>query len=569
MALDSEALERNRQNPGTRAWAQVGQTGHAAASLLSGGFARARAMAGRVAAQTERFRSATSDRLRPVTTRLAPIGQAIGGWAPVRALFSSIRARIIAGNVLGLVILLFGWVALSQQNIWLIDAKRDALETQSRIMATAVAQTAAERGAGRGLPDLRFDPDLIAEQTDGLDPNKPRGLDDLDFTIRPELVSPVVARLVEGSNTRVRIYSTDGTPVVDSSRFLRRDGLFGSSADAGSNRITKPKNFWTRFLKWRLASNLPVYQDIDGINGRSYPEVKRSLKDGKTYSMLLMTDAGEQVVAISAPVVRNGQVNGVLMLSTQPGDIGELLSTERFRILAFAVIALLATVAVSLWLARTVAQPLQELSEIAEEVSVDIGASERLPTFDNREDEVGQLARSFSNMTQTLRTRLQASEHFAADVAHELKNPLAAARGMAEALPLAHTEAQKADCVEQIQFELARLNRLITDVSDAQRLEFDLPVQQTHPVSLTEIAERQAAIFSDLLTDVTVQFETDLNPAATVIRCHEGRISQVLTNLVDNAGSFSPSGGTVTVRLSDAGTMLHLAVEDEGPGLRL
>ncbi|MEO0729870.1 MAG: HAMP domain-containing sensor histidine kinase, partial [Pseudomonadota bacterium] len=280
---------------------------------------------------------------------------------------------------------------------------------------------------------------------------------------------------------------------------------------------------------------------------------------------------GEQVVAISAPVVRAGQVTGVLMLSTEPGDIGELLSTERLRVLAFAIVALLATLAVSLWLARTVAQPLRELSEVAEDVSADISASERLPTFDTREDEVGQLARSFDKMTQTLRTRLQASERFAADVAHELKNPLAAARSMSEALPLARTEEQKADCIEQIQVELARLNRLITDVSDAQRLEFELPIQQTHLTPLADIVENTAAVFKDLLSDpernVTVRFSTNLPNADTVVRCHEGRIGQVMTNLIDNAGSFSPDGSTVDVSITDGGHVLRVIVEDEGPGL--
>ncbi|MEL7302175.1 MAG: stimulus-sensing domain-containing protein, partial [Pseudomonadota bacterium] len=413
--------------------------------------------------------------------------QAVTETRIARYISQSLTRLIIFANLLAFAILVGGWMILSQQNIWLIDAKRAALVTQSRILAAAIATETMRRSGSPFDNAAEYDPDVIIDQAARSITTPAQSLAKLDFEIKPEQVAPVLARLIAGTNARARIYATDGTMVLDSNAFLETGGVAPSNAAEGDPRYVKPKNFWTRFLKWRLASSLPVYQDRNDISGLSYPEVRKSIKNGETYSMLLMSGSGNQVVAISSPVVSAGDVKGVLMLSTQPGEIGEILSGERLRIGLLAIIAGLATIIASILLARTVAGPMRRLSDAAEAVTADMTASQALPTFPGREDEVAQVARSFENMTSAMRRRIEASERFAADVAHELKNPLTAARTTAESLVYARTEEQRDGLVTQIGEELRRLDRLISDVSNIQRLDAELALQETEPVNLAEL----------------------------------------------------------------------------------
>jgi len=296
-----------------------------------------------------------------------------------------------------------------------------------------------------------------------------------------------------------------------------------------------------------------------------------ALGSGIATPMVLLTKDGEQIVSIAAPIRRLGAVQGVLLLSTKPGEIDDILDAERKVIFTFAAIALLATILASMLLARTVAGPMRRLSAAAEHVSHNITARHDLPEFKGRNDEIGQMAAAFRSMTAALYRRIEASEKFAADVAHELKNPLTAARSTAESLTYAKSEEQRNQLVAQIQIEIQRLSRLITDVSNASRLDAELARQLTEPVDLTVVTKGIVSTFRDILSEQTKSISIDL-PAASagqnlVVEGHEGRISQVLTNLIDNALSFSPVDGAVKVRLLRNGANVEVAVEDQGPGI--
>lgn len=484
----------------------------------------------------------------------------------VRFVSASLLRRILVSNLIGFFVLLLGILYLGWYHTWLIDAKVDALKTQGKIIADAIASKAkVERER------IVFDANELPGQRSSSRTYRDDGFAALELSISPEEVTPILRKLIQSTNTRARIYARDGTLIVDTARSLRRwRAALRNEPTENTGKAPSTQNFWTRLTRYLFDEPLPVYQEIGSANGTAYAEVRQAL-EGNQRSMLLLNDKGEQIVSLAVPIRRFKTVQGVLLLSTRPGEIDEILSEERSVILTLAAIALFASIVTSLLLARTVAGPMRRLSEAAEQASHNIAARTQLPEYADRSDEVGQMAAAFRAMTKALYRRIEASEKFAADVAHELKNPLTAARSIAESLSLAKNEEERRHLVEQIQNELNRLNRLITDVSNASRLDAELARQEMRPVDITTVLRGVVTIFRDILGDDQRQVRLVIEDAplegAYIVSGDEGRIGQVLTNLVDNAISFSPKTGTITVRARSTPPHMEIYVEDEGPGI--
>ena len=503
--------------------------------------------------------------LRRVSKGMARHSRWWQGTLLFRFIGASLLRRILIANLAGLVVIIGGIFYFSEHNVWLLEAKRESLRVQGEIIAAAIAG------------DARIEPGRLIISTDSF-PQADGGANALpdnafaahELSIRPERVAPILRRLIQPTQRRARVYSKDGTLVMDSATLLMRGQLNRHEPKVEDDTRLSTKNFWTRLKALMIGEELPVYRDIGNANGTSYREVRRAL-EGTTTAMLLLNEKGEQIVSTAVPIKRGGVVQGVLLMSTPPGEIDDILSEERALIWVLAIFALIATLVSSLMLARTVAGPIRRLSASAEHVSRNISARHELPDYAHRTDEVGQMASAFASMTDALYRRAEASESFAADVAHELKNPLTAARSMAEALAYAKTEEQRQEVVRQIQNELKRLNRLITDVSNASRLDAELARQQMGPVDVTSVVASVAQIFRDILSSDSRRVVTEIAAApfegAFLVSGHAGRLGQVLTNLVDNAVSFSPEESTVTVHVRRVAGIVELAVEDEGPGI--
>jgi two-component system sensor histidine kinase ChvG len=252
--------------------------------------------------------------------------------------------------------------------------------------------------------------------------------------------------------------------------------------------------------------------------------------------------------------------------------IDEVLQAERNNLAGLALTALAATLIASLLLYRTIAGPMRRLSASAEHVSHNIGARAKLPQLAGRTDEIGQMNAAFRTMTESLYRRIEASELFAREVAHELKNPLTAARSTAESLAYAKTPEMRDELVRQIQSELARLNKLITDVSDVSRLGAELAYGDTQPVDVREVLRGVMFIFQDRLGDGTLRLDLDIQDrwlpdGSFIVMGHDARLGRVITNLLDNAISFSPEGGVVALRARRVGAEIEIVVDDDGPGI--
>jgi len=274
---------------------------------------------------------------------------------------------------------------------------------------------------------------------------------------------------------------------------------------------------------------------------------------------------------VAVPVQHFRAVNGVLLLSTQGGDIDQMVTAERLAILKIGGVASAVMIVLSLLLASTIAGPVRRLADSAERVRRRIQTRVEIPDFTRRRDEIGHLSGALRDMTQALYKRIDAIESFAADVAHELKNPLTSLRSATETLPLAKTDDAKERLMEIIQHDVRRLDRLISDISDASRLDAELAREDARPVDTADLLRTTVSLFNDIHRDDTPEVVIDVaySSGARPYRCigHDSRLSQVIVNLLDNAISFSPPGGRVSVKAKRVGNEIQIAVEDEGPGI--
>lgn len=477
----------------------------------------------------------------------------------------TVQRRIFFANLVGLIVLLGGILYLSRNHVWLIDAKRDSLRAQGEIIAAAIAANATV-DAGR----IVLDPDRLPEIEGSKSPLRDDAFSALQLSIPPERVTPILRRLVPGTETRARVYAHDGTLIADTNQILLRRQRSYIGQDAQGQ--IKVRSQWTRFLTWLMREQVQVYREIGSGNGTAYPEVRIALGSGVSMTMLLINDEGQQIVSMAVPILYRKSVQGALLMSTRPGELDEILREERNVIIGLALTALAATLLASWLLARTIAGPMKRLSAAAENVSHSISTRNELPELTPRADEVGQLTASFHKMTASLYKRIEASERFAQDVAHELRNPLTAARSTAESLAYAKTPEQQRELVQQIKAELARLNKLISDVANASMLDADLARQRMEPVDMRQLIPGIAAIFDDGLSENTRRVELNVvgdqgAANAFVVSGHEARLGRVITNLLQNAISFSPEHGVVSVRMQRIGGEVEIIVDDDGPGI--
>jgi two-component system sensor histidine kinase ChvG len=500
----------------------------------------------------------------PVLARSsARLGNGLMRLPVVRWFSRSLARRIVLSNAVGLMILIGGYLYLNQYKDWLVDARLDSLTAQGEIIAQAIAASATVSGQRTAI-----DPEAPPELIPPLDILRDDGFAALELSLGPEKVAPMLRRLIQ-PDIRARVYDREGRLVVDTEDFLSTGKLGEVRKPETTSERPRTKNLWTRMTEYLFASDLPVLRELDRANGNYYPPV-RSAMNGTGTPMLLLNEEGQQIVSYAAPIRRAQQIHGVLLLSTDPGDIEKVLNKERNAIIKLAGLALGTSFLVSMLLAYAVAGPIHNLSAAAEAVSQDINARHRLPDFTDRSDEVARLAEAFKAMTASLHRRIEASEKFAADVAHELKNPLTAANATAQALVYARTEQEREQLVGQIRAELKRLNKLISDVSNASRLDAELALQAREPVDLREVLDNVVGSFRDMTSGSGRSVELGVRAGgedALVVLGHEGRLGQVATNLIDNALSFSPEEGRVKVAVRRDGDIVEFTVEDEGPGV--
>jgi len=507
---------------------------------------------------------ASPSKRRATLARIGERLRAFGRLVFVRASSSLVR-RIVVLNLAGLVAMLAGILYLNQFRAGLIEARVQSLKIQGEIMAGAIASSATVE-----VDSITIDPDRLLQ----LQAGESIGVSEeiLEFSINPERVAPLMRRLVTPTRVRARVYDREGTLLLDSRALYSRGDILRFDLPPPSREDT---TFFERlFLQIKKVLGFrppPFSEEIIATNGRNLAEVMRALS-GQTASLERTNALGQTIVSVAIPIQRFRAVRGVLLLSTQGGDIDTIISAERMAILRIFAVAAGVMLIVSALFAGTIAGPIRRLSAAADRVRRGVKARIEIPDFTDRSDEIGHLSGSLRDMTRALYNRIEAIESFAADVAHELKNPLTSLRSAVETLPLARNEESRARLLAIIQHDVRRLDRLISDISDASRLDAELARTDTEPVDLVRLAETVIAVQNEVKRETPVFIRLSIAPHpmgrnAYIVPGHDLRLGQVLTNIIDNACSFSPEAGEVRVFMQREPQAVTIIVEDDGPGI--
>lgn len=463
-----------------------------------------------------------------------------------RRLISPLTIRIMAVNLFALIFLGVGVLYVDQVQNTLLQSRIDELVKDANIMAGALGEAAT------GDPEST---ELLIEPAEN-----------------------ILTRLVGVTNIRTRYFGVNNELLID-------------SRDLAINNVeiedTMPRelgigDFWeivnrevTVLLdKIQKRDELEEYHEIEDEMATDYPEIMEALA-GEESSRVRKLNDNTDIITVAVPVQRFRRVLGALMLSADTGDIFEAVQDVRLTIIQFFCASLLITLLMSLFLAKTIVRPVLKLARSADKIS--LGGKSDIPDLSSRNDEIGDLSRSLKDMTEILAKQIDAVASFAADVAHELKNPLTSMRSAIETMEYAKTEENSRKLREIISDDVKRLDRLITDISEVSRLDAEMSRSLMHQVNLTALFETLIDIYLTTQKEKLPNIHLDIKkrrfksrdgkPAPYFVLGLEGQLSQVVRNLIDNAISFSDSDGNIWIKMHRRNNMVEILVEDEGVGI--
>ncbi|WP_044561912.1 stimulus-sensing domain-containing protein [Azospirillum sp. B4] len=476
---------------------------------------------------------------------------------------SPLTRHILTVNLLALALLLSGLLYLERYQDWLVQRQLDVLMTEASIFAGALGEGAMEPSSDEF--------------------NEPAG------TLSWTLAAQIVRRLGDTTDRRYRLFDVKGKLQADSRMLSLAKGTRVQIEELpplpDGNQLTQLGidlyNAIVRALPTR--DHLPVYPEGRATDGTRFPDVQKALNgEAATHVWRVAGDGGRQdmVLTVAVPIQRYKQVLGAVLISRSGSEIDTEVREFRVNILKVFGGVIVLTVLMSIYLASTIVRPIRRLAAAADDVRHGHGRQVVLPDFSGRHDEIGDLSQSLRAMTSALWDRMDAIERFAADVAHELKNPLTSMRSAVETVQLVKDETRLRKLLAIIADDVGRLDRLISDISNASRLDAELSRAEANSVDI----RRMLTMFQDIHENTLganpekgeedgapppVKVEVQLPPANRnlVVPGIEGRLTQVLQNLISNALSFSPPGGKVVLAAKVVGDRVEVTCTDDGPGI--
>ncbi len=456
---------------------------------------------------------------------------------------SPLTRRILVLNIMALLVPVLGLLYLPTYRDSLLQSELELLKTEGSLFSGALAASGVATG--------------------------PLG----EEKLVPETSRQTIRRLVDVSKTRARLFTPDGTMVADSFLLSGPGGIVTITPlpplDPNESLVWKWVAATYDWVFDRLPSSriLQPYQEAAVQNAADYQEVVKAM-GGEAMTFVRDAGKGKMILSAAVPVQRYRQVLGALLLTKPGDDIEATLRDTRLTILGVSGIALGVTVLLSLYLASTIALPIHRLADAADRVRRDKGRQKTIPDLSARGDEIGDLSGALRDMTEAVWRRMDAIEGFAADVAHEIKNPLTSLRSAVETVARVEDPTQQKKLMSIILDDVQRLDRLISDISDASRIDAEMSRAEAAPVKLRDLVLAVADIHAATGRDSAPQIRTQLPEGGSLsVLGTEGRLGQVVRNLVANAISFSPPQGVILLAARRVGRHIQLTVEDEGPGI--
>ena len=436
----------------------------------------------------------------------------------------SLTRRILAVNIFALALLAGGFFYLDSYRARLVDARLAESGTQAALIADALA---------------------VAPPAE-----------------RPALA----ARLGARTGMRLRLYGADGALTLDSWRNAAPTYELRDPNQEPWQR--KAARFLDRAIDAVVGADKPEhYAEPEQDRLAAWPEALAARGSGRL--QLLYRRAPDRTPMIStALLLPVANSTDVLLTTANARDIVRIVRAERYRLGVVLALVVAVSVLLSLFLARTIARPLRRLARAAHRVRLGRAREVVVPRLPSRRDEIGLLARALSDMSTTLRARIDATEAFAADVTHELKNPLASLRSAVESLERISDPALQRQLLDVVRDDVRRLDRLITDIAEASRLDAELSRARFETIDLGAMIEGLIAHRDARLTrnDVRLAFARP-HAGVAVVLGDGSRLTRMIENLVDNAISFSPPGGLVQIAATRDGPQVVVRIDDEGPGV--
>ncbi len=465
--------------------------------------------------------------------------------------FSPLTARILAVNIFALATLFAGTLYLDQYRVALVETELASLRAEAQLVANALAEGAVVR---------------LRRQT---------------HSLLPELALPMIRRLVETTETRTRLYGTDGVLLADSHLLLGPGGLIESE----TLPPLSAKDDWLGTMdRWLSVAidHLPPRRGIDALPvldpsqlhaAARFPDIANAL-NGNVSAHIWSDGDGGRLLTAAAPVQRFKQVLGAVLVSRDGDAIDAAVRQVRRDIIQIFGVTLLVTTLLSLYLASSISRPIRRLARAADRVRMGLGQLTDIPDFSRRGDEVGDLSTALRDMANSLAQRITAIERFAADVAHEIKNPLTSLRSAVETAVRIQDPERQARLMAVIKDDVDRLDRLISDISDASRLDAELSRTDTDPVDLRRLVATLEELHQ-LQRDSAAEQGRHVPPldvaiagdGPMVVTGMEDRLFQVFQNILSNAISFSPPEGRLALRLSRGAAVAVIEIADDGPGI--
>ncbi|MDV7202231.1 sensor histidine kinase [Roseovarius sp. 10] len=451
---------------------------------------------------------------------------------------SPLARKIILFNLLGIVVLVAGMLYLNPFRDSLVLQRERALAFKAQLIADVLEERIASFGG----------------------------------TIDPSRADQALARIGLAEGLFVHIFAPDGTVLSSSS------DISVNPARPVQGLVERPERImWiTDFLNrlWDYTADL-ITRDTGGaapldVQAQAQALIPEALSGATVLSRGQSPD-GAIYLAVSA-VDGSAGIAAVVAVSTAAGEVDDLVRAEREQLLQFFVVALLISIVLSLVLASTIANPLSDLADAAE-LGRDKNARKlsptrvRIPDLTGRPDEIGRLSAALRGMVGALYDRIESNEQFAADVSHEIKNPLASLRSAVSTLQRANTDDQRSRLYEVITHDVQRLDRLVSDISNASRLDADLVKEEEEEFDLLRTLRNICDYHAGEARAKDVSFITDLPDAPILITGLEGRLAQVFVNLLSNALSFCDAGDAVRIWARKREDRILVVVEDTGPGI--